>query len=354
MSDIVMEYELEPWNKDSGDFEPDDFYYKTSRSYRIWFEFLRLSPTYELARQIVANRLTKTKLSHLKLPDDIEDVIATYESFGDVRKVSFGSWWNKNCDVLFGKTRAKPSATELMRIPFDVDLDTNECVKKISSYLNHQWDEEGKSEVLLVAIPLTGSKNDLIESIKKMIEPKDISPVLKPNRSVRSYALLGERQQLVPLASKLRLLWSKANDPNLELWRLGVKAKLSKSYIRFDASQKKLTDKMRDKTPEVASATSHALVDAIHIMENAARGRFPCTDKITLPTIDYSIMSKVIEDRLKIYEVKISGELANKLRKFKEEYEKEVGVDSAEDFINVLLRKTLSDRKLRHVVAKKD
>ena len=354
MSDIVMEYELEPWNKDSGDFEPDDFYYKTSRSYRIWFEFLRLSPTYELARQIVANRLTEFKPLNLKLPDDIEDVIATYEDFGDVRNITFSGWWNKNCDVLFGKSRAKPSATALMRIPFDVDLNTNECVEKINSYLSHQWDEEGKSEVLLVAIPLTGSKKDLIESINNMIESKDIMPVLKLKQSARSYSLLGERQQLVPLASKLRLLWSKANDPSLELWRLGVKAKLSKSYSRFDTARKKLTDDMRDETPKIASATSHALVDAIHIMENAARGRFPCTDKIMSPNINYSIMRKVIEDRLKIYEVKISGELANKLRLLKQEYEKEVGVDNAEDFINVLLRKNLSDRKLRQVVAKKD
>jgi pyruvate/oxaloacetate carboxyltransferase len=111
---------------------------------------------------------------------------------------------------------------------------------------------------------------------------------------------------------------------------------------------------MRDETPKIASATSHALVDAIHIMENAARGRFPCADKIMSPNINYSIMRKVIEDRPKIITKTISGELANKLRKFKEEYEKEVGVDSAEDFINVLLRKTLSDRKLRQVVAKKD
>ena len=353
MSDIVMEYELEPWNKNSGDFDSNHFYYKTSRSYRIWFEFLRLSPTYELARQVVANRLSETKLN-IKLPNDIEDVISTYEDFGDVRNISFSRWWNKNCDVLFGKTRAKPSATELMRIPFDVDLDINECVEKINSYLSHQWDEEGKSEVLLVAIPLTGSKNDLIESIKKMIDPKDISPVLKPNRSVRSYALLGERQQLVPLSSKLRLLWTKADNPKLELWRLGVNAKLSKSYSRFDTARKKLTGEMCDETPKIASATSHALSDAIYTMENAARGRFPCTDKITLPAIDYLIMRKVIEQRLRVAEMKISEELSNKLIKLKEEHEKEVGVGNAEDFLNVLLRKTLSDRKLRLVVAKKD
>jgi hypothetical protein len=42
------------------------------------------------------------------------------------------------------------------------------------------------------------------------------------------------------------------------------------------------------------------------------------------------------------------------LRLLKEEYEKEVGVGNAEDFLDILLRKNLSDRKLRQVVAKKD
>ena len=35
----------------------------------------------------------------------------------------------------------------------------------------------------------------------------------------------------------------------------------------FDTARKKLTDDVRDETPKIASATSHALVDAIHIME---------------------------------------------------------------------------------------
>ena len=312
-----MKNELEPWDDDSDeDFEPSDFHYKASRPYRLWFEFLKISPSYKLAQEIYSARLKLPKrytypecsppefapdtieIQELlkTAPPYIEEVIRTYYDFGCVTGFPFKKWWIYNCVELFGQhyPSNKPEATELFRIPYGTETITEDYMET----LNGIWQKQRKPGLLLVAIPLTGTKADLIKSVEKMINPDELKPVYDPRRPTLRYPILGKRQRLDSLASKLRLLWLKANKPNLELWRLGVDAKVGDAHKILDSSVTELNEYMREQTPIVASATSHALSDAIKIMENAARGLFPCTEEVDYLKIDYSAMNKVIQDRL--------------------------------------------------------
>ena len=161
--------------------------------------------------------------------------------------------------------------------------------------MNLGWREMGSPSVLLMAIPLAGSRKDIINSINKSISDDDIA---KANEMITRkhgyYELQGKRLRLDSISSKLRLLWTKAESPDLELWRLGVNARLGDAYLHLDSSKLDLTMEMRTKTPIVASGTKHALSDAINIMENAARGRFPSKDNVIVPNINYSSMYEVI------------------------------------------------------------
>jgi hypothetical protein len=285
----LEQIELEPWYNIDSDFSPNDPEYAVSRPYRLWFEFLRISPTYEMAGTI--SRHHQTSPAHL----DIEDVIRTYDDFGPVRNIDFKSWWLNNSTHLFRKIPKKQHPSTIFRASYKEDSPIDSYLDSVYNYMNLGWREMGSPSVLLMAIPLAGSRKDIINSINKSISDDDIA---KANEMITRkhgyYELQGKRLRLDSISSKLRLLWTKAESPDLELWRLGVNARLGDAYLHLDSSKLDLTMEMRTKTPIVASGTKHALSDAINIMENAARGRFPSKDNVIVPNINYSSMYEVI------------------------------------------------------------
>ena len=57
----------------------------------LMLEFLRISPSYELARKDRNEGLSAE--DRLSLPSDYQEVLKTYDEFGDVRKIPFETWW---------------------------------------------------------------------------------------------------------------------------------------------------------------------------------------------------------------------------------------------------------------------
>lgn len=297
----LEKFELEPWYDSKSDFLPNDAEYEISRPYRLWFEFLRISPAYALAGEIFKERIrsrdrTKMPSNLLDVPFDIEEVIRTFDDFGYVRDIDFKSWWQQNSSYLFPKVPRKASTSSVFKVFCQEEQSIDNCIDSVSDYMNVRWKELGRPSVILVAIPLTGTRKDIIKSVDKIISDEDIN---KANgilaTQLHHYRLLGKRMRLDALTSKLRLLWKKAREPNLELWRLGVDAKLGEAYKILDSSKKQLNNHMREQTPIVASATRHALSDAIAIMENAARGRFPSTEKAVVSNVDFSSIKEVLD-----------------------------------------------------------
>jgi hypothetical protein len=88
----------------------------------------------------------------------------------------------------------------------------------------------------------------------------------------------------------LRLLWFRAAKPNRELWRLGAKAQLSDSYSKVldPAAPRKAKDiiEMNDRLT-MSKITFRAVHRFEHIVENAARGRFPCADPVEMARFNY-------------------------------------------------------------------
>ena len=67
----------------------------------LWFEYLALSPSYQLAHLERTNRLPKSQ--HADLPKDFDRVLEVYDDFGDVQRVLFHTWWRERgmelCDI---------------------------------------------------------------------------------------------------------------------------------------------------------------------------------------------------------------------------------------------------------------
>ena len=94
----------------------------------------------------------------------------------------------------------------------------------------------------------------------------------------------------------------KGLQPKLENWRLGHMARVSdeEAYVNLDPSLKHHTYKSKYYSEQLATTTCSRLAEAVIIMENAARGRFPCNDPRFLPKFDQDEMIALLKGSLKL------------------------------------------------------
>ena len=81
----------------------------------LWFRFLAISPSYELARKCRAGELTGTEA----LPADFDAVLAVYDDLGDVQVMHFQHWWKGGALRHFGYSGNKPTVTRIGVAHFD-------------------------------------------------------------------------------------------------------------------------------------------------------------------------------------------------------------------------------------------
>ena len=327
--------EREPWEFEKDDFEKDDPLYEITRPYRIWHEYLRLSPTFLLAAKEHEYQIEKLssedkqrnkdgvpqlserdreRLSHRKLtieeenrkPDDYDEVVKTFKqmSYGgwEFSDLHFKKWWLIQGADIFGHRHA-PSPVSLFNVPHHTDLNKDKFNQVLDGYLNGQRREDGGTGFALFAVPLTGDRKKLLSALKDLIDEQDIKPIKKTGEALFQ---LQKGKQLAKLPKGLRLLFMKALYPELELWRLGLMARVTehKQYKKLDPTLLKHTNESKDLSENLATMTSHQLNEALIIMENAARGRFPCTDASLLPKFDQDEMIALLKKSLLLRERK--------------------------------------------------
>jgi hypothetical protein len=323
--------EKEPWEFEKDDFEKSDPLYEITRPYRIWHEYLRLSPTFLLAakeheyqienlstadrkrsqeglmelssrdREMLAKRKITIEEENRK-PDDYAEVVNTFKQMAyggwQFSDLSFRKWWLIQGADIFGHRHA-PSPVSLFNVPHHTDLNKDEFNQVLDTYLNGQRKEDGMTGFALFAIPLSGNRNKILSTLKDLINEDDITPIKKSGEALFQ---LQKGKQLAKLPKGLRLLFMKAKNPELELWRLGHMAGVSdkEDYVNLDPTLKHHTDNTIEPSVNLGRMTHGNLKDAVIIMENAARGRFPCTDPSFLPKFDQDQMIALLKDSLKL------------------------------------------------------
>ena len=73
------------------DFVRDDRYAEMQVLYQYWFEYLRVSPSYELARRYRLEKLSATDKK--RLPKDFDQVLKVFDDFGNLQQQLFKPWW---------------------------------------------------------------------------------------------------------------------------------------------------------------------------------------------------------------------------------------------------------------------
>jgi hypothetical protein len=105
------------------------------------FEFLRLSPSYERARQ--ASQVGMTEDQVRELPDDFQQVMATYELLGDVQETLFRQWWLKHGLRAFGNPMSKPRTHGICLLPGADSVDADDIRGDLDRYLGDVRPEQG-------------------------------------------------------------------------------------------------------------------------------------------------------------------------------------------------------------------
>ena len=249
----------------------------------LMFEYLRLSPTYELARKSRFGKLTAAQKR--MLPDDFDLVLKTYDEYGDVSQISFANWWARTGINLYGSEFIKPQVRQIANIEKDEEYELG-FAKALEQYFKSFRKHEGSGRALILAIPLGMPKRAILKEVTRMINKTGVTAPPRAQKAKRS--LTAKRLRSAPLFIGLNLLWAKAQNPDWVNWRLGVVANVSPTNANgLDPNVKKVSAKTVDQRNNMTVLTSRALKKAQYIAENAARGRFPDPKPIPLPDFDY-------------------------------------------------------------------
>lgn len=269
----------------------------------LMVEFLRISPSYELARQIRFKGLDKktqnkliTELYEAKdkklsaidkqmVLNEFQSVLATYDEIGDISTMTFDDWWQARGIYIYGTPFSKPLVKQIARIEKDEDFEPL-LYKPYEQYLTKIRSSEGNPTSLILGLPLGMPKADLLRQISKLIDTAKVPLVTKSARA--SKALAAKRLRSEPLFIQLRILMAKAQYPDMQLWKVGLWAKVSAKHAKtldLKESKKKFED--ADSKEHLAILTSRAFKNAKQVAENAARGSFPSSKAVKLPHYDF-------------------------------------------------------------------
>ncbi|SHK49462.1 hypothetical protein SAMN05444000_13311 [Shimia gijangensis] len=242
--------------------------------YLLWFEYLAISPSYQLARLHRSGKNIETG----KLPLDFERVLSVYDDLGDTQEALFRLWWKDVGLKHFGHQGMPPEVTRVGYAPHQTQ-NTPDMGANISDYFNEDWVEQGRQRTLLLAIPVGLPEGKINRQIKKQlakIKPerrKLIEPAVK-------YPLVGQRHHRDALMRYLRMVWFRSAWHRRSLWRVGAHAKISMTYSPvLDPSAADISEADRYDREMLTIIASRALLRGRMIAENAARGRFPTHEK---------------------------------------------------------------------------
>lgn len=317
-------FEDEPWQKYRADFPISSFYFAPTRPFRIWYEYVKLSPTGRLAYEFIySGKLDDADLKNC--PEDFFDtVVPFYKDMvfykdRELEKGAFDKWWLRHGADMFGMRDLPPDPTTILKLEHHKELTAEEMLQPLASYMDNDRRDAGNAGFILLAVPLNGDKKKMIKAVEKLIQNEDFTPVGKPD--IKTYKLYGQRKRLNVLPTNLRVLWHKALNPDLELWRVGHLAKITDDprYLNLNPSKKNHTLSSKCYSERLASITSNRLQAAIIIMENAVRGRFPCDKADLLPELDHQKLLREVSTNL-IERVKLPDAIEDSFNSFDESY----------------------------------
>jgi hypothetical protein len=253
-----------------------DFWVRKREVFRLWYEFLAISPSYQLAHLEQTSGLPQNKA--VKLPADFAKVREVYARLGDVQSTPFDVWFDQNAIRYFGRPGSKPAVhtVALLGGPSS-DRDRFEAIAHELRYL---IESNANQPTRLIAVPLTLKKTQVLKEVKKLLERKKPIkmglPVIKA-----TYELAGERHRIDTIRKFLELAKGRAIFSQDRNWKVGLRFGFGEKYkaVFGPAESAKATSNNTDARIILNVVVARALTKARYLAENAARGSFPVNTK---------------------------------------------------------------------------
>ena len=264
---------LNPFSLRRSDLQKNGKFVEEHRLYRLWFEFLALSPSYELARRFRKSKGKLTGADKARIPSDLAQVLQIYDAFGDVQTALFKTWWQAHGVELFGITGEPSAVAPIYKMANSEDPDLKKLHYSLKCYLDSTWPAQRKPGAIILAIPLNSTRQKVLKTIKQLLDEhiEAPTPQAKP-----MFSLATKDLHIKNVIDAMSVLWIRSAKPEWELWKIGVEANISKLYSKkYDAFKSKRTTANYDEFRTLEQMTSRKFKIAVNIAENAARGIFP-------------------------------------------------------------------------------
>lgn len=238
----------------------------------LWFEYLALSPSYELARRFRAGTITEDEQA--ELPGDFDRVLAVFDDLGDVQRVLFRPWWMETGIRFFGSQGDRPGVQRVATLKLGSKR-TKMANQRLEKYLSGPWADQGKQTTMIAAIPVGMPKAKVMRAVAALLDKYTVA-----ERNIQmepKYRLLGKRQNGKALLAYIRVVHIRSAMWKKQLWRVGSRSKISFSYSRSVDPKSKVQYGGPGSHERIMLSimTSRALLRGKYIAENAARGIFP-------------------------------------------------------------------------------
>jgi hypothetical protein len=285
-------------------------------------EFMRLSPTYELAEQVETKGIAgealvdatfkffdknyqalkrrkyapatpyRFDLPYLKtIRLELKKVRETYKEYGNIN-MPYAKWITSgsNAANLLSETNQLHVALLSKYVK-----DRSRTRQRTPSITSHSL-AIGENpflypDSLYVQIPLYAPDKEIIKSIKQLLLEHRDKKVNKESTSPATFS--GTRINLNALRKKLHLLHCKIYYPDEPPWQLALRAGISKRYEDLQKNNSARNRSFSESDIEILNViASRALANAQYICENAVRGDFPSMQKVITPNYDWNNLKK--------------------------------------------------------------
>lgn len=204
-----------------------------------FYNFLKISPSYQLARQIVKENL---RIPKEKLPNDFNNVMKTYHIVGDLFEQTFEDWWIDKGNSIFDFQEKKKFLVQL-----DLNLSIQKNVKNITN---------------------------ILESLnrKKSLKKEKIS-------------FLSNKIRPESLDVRYNLVWMKAHKEthtgSIKMYQFFEEANIPTKYFDIlNHMQGRRISLSSQARTYVSNLISKNIKEAYFIAENAARMKFPSKEPV--------------------------------------------------------------------------
>ncbi|WP_068323982.1 hypothetical protein [Polynucleobacter yangtzensis] len=253
------------------DFQKDGKFVEVHHLYRYWFNFLALSPSYELARRYRTKKGCLTKADKDRLPADFEKVLKIYDAFGNVQKYLFKTWWVERGVDLFGIEGAPSTTVPIYKFAGGGKSNKADVNEAVVRYLDVTRPKLNWPPALLLAIPIDSTRQKVLKEVKALLD-KHIQAPIAPTKP--KYALASKGIHMQNIIDAMSVLYIRSARPDWKLWQIGEECKIKK-----DRKSRCISSDAIVELRALEQMTSRKLKTATYIAENAARGIFPSQSK---------------------------------------------------------------------------